>query len=911
MAKVYVSSTVADLKRERRAVMDWLVAARHQPVHSYLPDSDTVRDSCLQDVDSCDLYVLIVGHRYGFQPPQDNPEGLSITHLEFRRAGQSRKPRIALLRTSIPDVSLSDLADPKRLKLVSQFREEVAREVRPAEFSDRQGLIQGLSTGVQAELDKLGTLPPDDRAAGHPAAGPVLQLAPRPAFLAGREELLVELDARLAGGDGADPRVVALSGLGGAGKTSVAVEYVHRHLAEVAVAWQFIAEDPAVLKAGFSELAAQLGARGPLDTRDPVASVHGALAAYPRGWLLVFDNAPDPGSVTAFLPPAGRGRVLITSRDPFWPPGQVLEVPVLDPDVAAVFLGNRTGDPAVQAARELAVELGGLPLALEQAAAYMQATGGTLAGYLASFRRRRLDMLARGEPTGYGKTVATTWSLAFGRLESSAAGAAGLLRLLAFCAPEAVPLHLLLQPRPGLAGQVGEEVAPVLAPLMEDDLAASDAIAALRGYSLITQVGGGSVSVHRLVQAVTADQMPQVLAHEWHQAAAALIEAAIPGDTELPETWQVCAVLLPHAQAALADDSDGMARIANYLGSSGSYAAARDLQQRVLDARQPTLGLDHPDTLNTRADLARWTGRAGDRAAARDQFAALLPDRRRVLGPDHLDTLTASAELAYWTGQAGDPAAARDQCAALLPVMERVLGPDHPDTLTARHELARWTGQAGDPAAARDQFAALLPDHERVSGTDHPDTLNARGNLARWTGDAGDSAAARDQYAALLPVMERVFGPEHPSTLTARANLAYWTGRAGDPAAARDQFAALLPDREQVIGPDHPDTLNARGNLAHWTGEAGDPAAARDQFAALLPDDVRVIGPDHPDTLNARGELARWTGESGERAAARDQFAALLPDYERVLGPNHPDTRNARAELARWTGQAGGTPSMA
>ena len=114
MAKVYVSSTIADLRQERQAVMEWLVAAGHQPVHSYLPNSDTVRDSCLEDVDSCDLYVLIVGHRYGFQPAEDNPEGLSITQLEFRRAGQSGIPRIALLRTSIPDVRLSDLEDPAR-----------------------------------------------------------------------------------------------------------------------------------------------------------------------------------------------------------------------------------------------------------------------------------------------------------------------------------------------------------------------------------------------------------------------------------------------------------------------------------------------------------------------------------------------------------------------------------------------------------------------------------------------------------------------------------------------------------------------------------------------------------------------------------------------------------------------------
>jgi hypothetical protein len=102
MARVYVSSTVADLQQERQAVTDWLVATGHQPVHSYRPDSKTVRDSCLDDVDTCDLYVVIVGHRYGAQPADGNPEGLSITHLEFRRAGQSGKPRVALQRTSIP-----------------------------------------------------------------------------------------------------------------------------------------------------------------------------------------------------------------------------------------------------------------------------------------------------------------------------------------------------------------------------------------------------------------------------------------------------------------------------------------------------------------------------------------------------------------------------------------------------------------------------------------------------------------------------------------------------------------------------------------------------------------------------------------------------------------------------------------
>src|SRR6266851_3890381 len=204
MARIYVSSTIVDLTDERRAVLDWLRLARHQAVDSYLPDSDTVKDSCLDDVAACDMYVLIVGHRYGFQPPQDNPDGLSITHLEFRWAGECGIPRVALLRTSIPDVSLSDVGNSQRLALVSAFRDEVAGQVRPAEFSDLQGLIQGLSTGVQAELDKQAMQAKrDERPAGPMAARRVLRLAPRPVFLAGREDLLAGLDARLAGDGGA------------------------------------------------------------------------------------------------------------------------------------------------------------------------------------------------------------------------------------------------------------------------------------------------------------------------------------------------------------------------------------------------------------------------------------------------------------------------------------------------------------------------------------------------------------------------------------------------------------------------------------------------------------------------------------------------------------------------------------
>ena len=395
--------------------------------------------------------------------------------------------------------------------------------------------------------------------------GKPVRLAHPPSLLAGREGLLAELDTRLAGEGNPGPRTVALYGLGGAGKTSVALAYAHDHLGEVGVAWQFGAEDATVLAAGFAELAAQLGAREEADTRDPVASVHGTLAAFKQGWLLVFDNAPDRASVARFLPPTGHGRVLVTSRNPNWPTGQALEVPVLGTEVAAGFLVNRSGDADEQAATGLAEELGGLPLALEQAGAYVQATGGSLAGYLASFRARQGEMLARGQPADYPGAVATTWSLAFNELERTAPSAAGLLRLLAFCAPEPIPLRLLLRPRPGLARRLQRKVARAVKPLLEDELEAGDAIAALRQYSLITPASGGAVLVHRLVQAVTVHQMSAKQAQAWRQAAAAVIEAAIPTDTDRPETWPACAALLPHAQAALAADRKGLTRISTQL----------------------------------------------------------------------------------------------------------------------------------------------------------------------------------------------------------------------------------------------------------------------------------------------------------------------------------------------------------
>ena len=262
---------------------------------------------------------------------------------------------------------------------------------------------------------------PDAGSLGSTPEGMAVRLAPRLVTLAGREELLAELDVRLTGRGEAEPNMVVLCGLGGAGKTSVAVEYAHRNLARSAVVWQFAAEEPAALAAGFSELATQLSVRDAPAIGEPVARVHAALARR-ADWLLVFDNVSGPSVLRGLLPPAGGGQVVITSQYPHWPGGRASEVPVLDRTTAAEFLIARTGAASTEeavAAGELADELGGLPLALEQAAAYMQAVGRSIPEYLRLFRQRRAELLGRGEPAGYDKRVTTTWALAFAELEQA------------------------------------------------------------------------------------------------------------------------------------------------------------------------------------------------------------------------------------------------------------------------------------------------------------------------------------------------------------------------------------------------------------------------------------------------------------------------------------------------------------
>ncbi|MEU6557801.1 FxSxx-COOH system tetratricopeptide repeat protein [Streptomyces sp. NPDC046915] len=722
------------------------------------------------------------------------------------------------------------------------------------------------------------------------------------------------------------------------GKTQLAADYA-RHAQEkgtVDVLVWITAGNSTAIASGYGQAGIEVLGADPADrlaaARQFLAWLEPKAGAKPCRWLVVLDDVADPADLTGWWPPASpHGRILVTTRRrdaALTGYGRrLVEIGLFSRVEAVAYLtdvlaAHERTEPADQLGA-LADDLGCLPLALSQAAAYLADTLLACADYRALLADRATtlaDAVPNALPDGQTFTVAAAWSLSIDRADAlrPVGLARPMLHLAAFLDANGIP-EAVLTSKPALSYVAahrspadGESTLPDSSPVLGRHVA--DALRALHQLHLIDHTPGipqQSVRVHQLVQRAARDTLAPRQYEQTARAAADALLAAWPDierDGALAETLRANTTAL----TACADDvlhrpdvHEVLYLAGNSLGQTGQVTAARSHFLHLLNATRHHLGADHPDTLTTRHDLAYWRGKSGDAAGAAAAFADLLHDVVQVLGADHPSTLATRHNLARWRGEAGNATGAAAAFADLLEPMMRVRGPDHPHTLTTRHYLARWRGEAGDTAGAAAALADLLHDVVRVLGADHPHTLITRHELARWRGEAGDAAGAAAALANVLNDRVRVLGADHPHTFATRHDLARWQGEAGDAAGAAAAFADLLHDVVQVLGADHPDTLVTRTGLARWRGEAGDAAGAAAALADLLDDVVQVLGADHPDTLVTRAGLARWRGEAGDAAGAAAALADVLNDRVRVLGADHPHTLTTRHELARWQGEAG------
>ena len=634
----------------------------------------------------------------------------------------------------------------------------------------------------------------------------------------------------------------ALQGGGGVGKTALAVEYAYRHRAEFDAVWWVRAEEPATLVSDLADLAVALGLPGAAqaDQQLAVAAVRRWLDSHDR-WLLVLDNAQAPDTPTALDAPLARladlvpqvlhGLVLITSRDASWEEHAVLaELEVFTPLEAAAFLLTRSGSSDQAAASEIAALLGLLPLALEQAGAYVRETRMPLATYLDRLRQFPALTVAKGRPRDRdpADTVATTWQVSLERVRPTP-GASELLEVCAFLGPEEVPRDLF-------ARQL-DPVPEELAALSGDPFALDEAVAGLRRFGLV-KADEQTLIVHRLVQQVVRDHLGPGIAAARAGVAVRLLADAMPfGGYADPGLWPVCARLLPHALVvseygqALGVEPLATANLlestASYLQGRARFADARPLYERALSIREARLGPDHPVTAISLNNLANVLHGQGELAAARAMHERALAVREAHLGADHHTTVSSLGNLANVLRDQGDLEGARRLHERALAISEARLGIDHPDTAWSLSSLAEVLADQGDLEGARRLHERALAISQARLGPDHPDTAWTLNSLAIVLAAQGDLAAARPLYERALAIREARLGADHPDTAWSLNNLAIVMAGQGDLEGARALHERALAISEAGLGTDHTATATSLNNLANVLRDQGDLEGAR------------------------------------------------------------------------------------
>jgi tetratricopeptide (TPR) repeat protein len=799
------------------------------------------------------------------------------------------------------------------------------------QFLDMRGDAPPWGTLLASIRTHLATSPPEkaSRLAHVPTAS-------NPYFV-GRERQLLELHEKLHRNPTAaltqSPTHV-IAGMGGVGKTTLAREYAERYWRLYTQILWVRAEAP-VMATEFARLSVEMGIiRQP--SQDPYLDALMAMNQLSSSVrrLLILDNAVNEESIQKWIPKGGGCRTIITSRFTGWSPTvQCVHVYVLEPEPARELLFKRSGiretpENRMEADR-LAEELGYLPLALEQAAAYMHRVKIDFSRYLELYARSRRDLLAKRTlgSTQYPDSVATTWLTTVRQLRGPAQA---ILVFSSFLAPDAIPRTLLDSARSTLEKEIFMP-ADARSTWLPDNLWLNDALGELNAYSMIA-LRQNAYTVHRLVQAVQREALNEQDRSRWAKYAVEALAAAFPYASAA--TWETCAGLAPHArlcteyieQFQFRDEPAArtLGRYSEYLHQMGQFGLAEILSKEALAITEETFG---PETLEaaTFADnlgLLLWD--KGEYQSAEPFYERALTLRRRLLDPNHKDVALSLNNMGALRYQVGNYNEAEQFYTQALAIRERIFGPESSYVAASLNNLSALYWKIGryDEAEAmlkravaiyeknpqendrpyfavvlqnlgnlyhsRDDYAAAeefgrraLAVRQELYGQCHPDVAQSLGNIANVLADRGDHQDAMILYRNALDIYLKTVGKENPYTAWIQCEIGNSLRKSGDVAGAVSLHREALAIQEQVLGRKHPDVATSLVALGHDLRAIGDLAEAESSFRGALAIREQVFGPDHFDVGYVAEALGLLMIEIGNKEAAATYLRRAAGIFEK------------------------------
>ena len=782
------------------------------------------------------------------------------------------------------------------------------------------------------------------------------QVPQRNRHFTGRSELLDQLGRQLGQQDVAAVLPHALQGLGGVGKTQLAIEYAYRASDKYDVVWWISADQPNLIPSQLATLAPRLGLTGLAGRLED--AVDAVLDALRRGdpfsrWLLVFDNADQPEQIREYFPVGELdGHVLVTSRNHRWHgAADTVEVDVFSRAESQEFLTRRVQGIEPKDADLLAEQLGDLPLALEQAGALQAETGMSVKDYLDLLAKASYTLLAENPPSDYPVPVAAAWSLSMNQLSSQMPFALEFLRRCAFFGPEPIPRDLFVGGANVLPGPMREQLGnPILV---------SRAMRELGRYALARiDNNRRTIQVHRLIQKLVRDALTADDADNLKREVHDLLVAADPRDPDDIVNWPRYEALLPHLEpSAIVESTDQGPRrliwnVAQYLYAVGDYRTSNALIDQAIERWTSDSGGDDQNVLLLASPRANVLFALGEYGAAYDVRRPGFERMREVLGENHEITLVMMSGYAADLRSRGDFAEALRLDEDAFGRYEQVYG-FASSTFNARNNLAVDHEFNGRYATALELQEQNHRDRIDLYGRDdeYPvvSTLAAISRVLRHQGRYKESLvqAQRANILYAETVRRQVLPEDHPWILVHARDLSIVQRLAGDVETALHGAEATY-DRylKSRLGTGHPDTLAAginRGNALRLAGSlqiaGGDidrgieglEQTIRSYGEVWTPDhpffhigninlavarlvqekyDVALsllkaayeglqatVGPEHHYTLVGATNLATAHAELGDVAAARQLGLETLPRLHALLGDAHPHTLGCALNL--------------